>query len=188
MLSRSHSDCQSLTLNVIFKVQLKIIGVGNIDIPGYQDSPPTDCPLGGQSWGGESWGYSFMHLSLLLLLDHKIARCRPTRKPRCVPPFLKVRTHCLFIRHFDLKELLSNRQVVCLIPLRPPKSICSQRRGRLPPTRCPLDQTNQGWRSWWYIYYDAVSVCLCVTKNEHSFLGVSCNHLSTPIPPCTTQG
>ena len=30
------------------------------------------------------------HLSLLLLIDHKIARCRPTRKPRCVPPFLKV--------------------------------------------------------------------------------------------------
>ena len=91
------------------------------------------------------------HLSLLLLIDHKIARWRPTRKPWCVPPFLKVRTHCLFIRHFDFKELLSNRQVVCLIPLHPPKSICSQRRGRLPPTRCPLDQTNQGWRTlWWW--------------------------------------
>ena len=36
----------------------QIIGVGNLDIPGYQDSPPQDCPLGGQSWGGESWGYS----------------------------------------------------------------------------------------------------------------------------------
>ena len=35
-----------------------IIGVGNLDIPGYQDSPPQDCPLGRQSWGGESWGYS----------------------------------------------------------------------------------------------------------------------------------
>ena len=23
--------------------------VGNLDIPEYQDSPPTDCPLGGQS-------------------------------------------------------------------------------------------------------------------------------------------
>ena len=56
----------------------------------------------------------------------------------------------MFIRHFDFKELLSNRQVVCLIPLRPPKSICSQRRGRLPPTRCPLDQTNQGWRGEHY--------------------------------------
>ena len=35
-----------------------IIGVGNLDIPGYQHSPPQNCPLGGQSWGGESWGYS----------------------------------------------------------------------------------------------------------------------------------
>ena len=28
------------------------------------------------------------------------------------------------------------------------------------------------------IYYDAVSVCLFVTKNEHFLLGVSCNHLN----------
>ena len=26
-----------------------VIGVGNLDIPGYQYSPPQDCPLGGQS-------------------------------------------------------------------------------------------------------------------------------------------
>ena len=30
-----------------------ITKVGNVDIPGYQDSPPTDCPPRGQSWGGE---------------------------------------------------------------------------------------------------------------------------------------
>ena len=28
-----------------------IIEVGNVDIPGYQDSPPTKWPLGWQSWG-----------------------------------------------------------------------------------------------------------------------------------------
>ena len=28
-----------------------------------------------------------------------------------------------------------------------------------------------------YMYYDEVSVCLCVTKNEHFLLGDSCNHL-----------
>ena len=33
---------------------------------------------------------------------------------------------------------------------------------------------------WWYIYYDGVSVCLCVTKNDHFLLGVSCNHLNPP--------
>ena len=33
---------------------------------------------------------------------------------------------------------------------------------------------------WWYIYYDAVSVCLCVTKNHHFLLGVSCDHLNYP--------
>ena len=27
-----------------------------------------------------------------------------------------------------------------------------------------------------YIYYDAVFVCLCVTKNHHFLLGVSCNY------------
>ena len=32
----------------------------------------------------------------------------------------------------------------------------------------------------WYIYYDEVSVCLCVTKNDHFLLGVSCNHLNPP--------
>ena len=32
---------------------------------------------------------------------------------------------------------------------------------------------------WW-------SVCLFVTKNEHFLLGVSCNHLNPPKPPCTT--
>jgi len=37
-----------------------------------------------------------------------------------------------------------------------------------------------------YIYYDEVSVCLCVTKNEHFLLGVSCNHLNPLKPPCTT--
>ena len=26
-----------------------ITGVGNIDIPGYQDCPPTNCPPRGQS-------------------------------------------------------------------------------------------------------------------------------------------
>ena len=30
-----------------------ITRVDNVDIPGYQDSPPTDCPPRGQSWGGE---------------------------------------------------------------------------------------------------------------------------------------
>ena len=33
---------------------------------------------------------------------------------------------------------------------------------------------------WWYIYYDEVSVCLSVTKNEHFLLGVSCDHLNYP--------
>ena len=28
-----------------------------------------------------------------------------------------------------------------------------------------------------YICYDEVSVCLCVTKNIHFLLEVSCNHL-----------
>ena len=28
-----------------------------------------------------------------------------------------------------------------------------------------------------YIYYDEVSVCLSVTKNEHFLVGVSCYHL-----------
>ena len=37
----------------------------------------------------------------------------------------------------------------------------------------------------WYIYYDA---CLFVTKNDHFLLGVSCNHLNPPSPPCTTPG
>ena len=32
--------------------------------------------------------------------------------------------------------------------------------------------------SLWYIYYDEVSVCLSVTKNDHFLLGVSCNHLN----------
>ena len=30
--------------------------------------------------------------------------------------------------------------------------------------------------------------CLCVTKNDHFLLGVSCNHLNPPSPPCTTPG
>ena len=30
------------------------------------------------------------------------------------------------------------------------------------------------------IYYDAVCVCLSVTKNHHFLLGVSCNHLNPP--------
>ena len=29
-------------------------------------------------------------------------------------------------------------------------------------------------------HYDGVSVCLCVTKNDHFLLGVSCNHLNYP--------
>ena len=28
----------------------------------------------------------------------------------------------------------------------------------------------------WYIYYDSVSVCVSVTKNDHFLLGVFCNH------------
>ena len=27
----------------------KTFGVGNLDIPGYQYSPPQDCPVGGES-------------------------------------------------------------------------------------------------------------------------------------------
>ena len=31
-----------------------------------------------------------------------------------------------------------------------------------------------------YVYYDAVFVFVCVTKNHHFLLGVSCNHLNPP--------
>ena len=49
-------ETNSVTLTQINYEHKKqqIIGVGNLDIPGYQDSPPQDCPLGGQSVGGES--------------------------------------------------------------------------------------------------------------------------------------
>ena len=37
--------------NTIFLLCKKqhVFGVGNLDIPGYQYSPPQDCPLGGES-------------------------------------------------------------------------------------------------------------------------------------------
>ena len=36
--------------------------------------------------------------------------------------------------------------------------------------------------------YIMMHVCLFVTKNDHFLLGVSCNHLNPPSPPCTTPG
>ena len=55
-------DLKTLPRSIMSTKKQQIIGVGNLDIPGYQDSPPQDCPLGGQSWGGESWGYSYFAL------------------------------------------------------------------------------------------------------------------------------
>ena len=48
------SETNSVTLKPRSQINYEhkkqqIIGVGNLDIPGYQDSPPQDCPLGGQS-------------------------------------------------------------------------------------------------------------------------------------------
>ena len=39
----------TLPRSIMSTKKQQIIGVGNLDIPGYQDSPPQDCPLGGQS-------------------------------------------------------------------------------------------------------------------------------------------
>ena len=54
-MSLGHSECM---IRYTWYENSVLTKVGNVDVPGYQDSPPTDCPLGGQSWGGESWGYS----------------------------------------------------------------------------------------------------------------------------------
>ena len=66
-----------LVSNIYFNIVITMgmsIGAGNVDIPGYQDSPPTDCPLGGQSWGGESWGYSITEIFIMTLSSSSTLR------------------------------------------------------------------------------------------------------------------
>ena len=42
------------------------------------------------------------------------------------------------------------------------------------------DDDEEGGGDDIYVYYDAVFVCVSVTKNDHFLLGVSCNHLNHP--------
>ena len=37
---------------------------------------------------------------------------------------------------------------------------------------------------WWYIYYDAVFVCLCVTKNHHFLKLLMCNDVQWCVMMC----
>ena len=89
--------------NTIFLLCKKqhVFGVGNLDIPGYQYSPPQDCPLGGQSWGGESWGYSLTQAHTKIT-THRYKQTKPyslykvepsSSLPPSLPPLLLLLTN-----------------------------------------------------------------------------------------------
>ena len=110
------------------------------------------------------------HLSLLLLIDHKIARCRPTGKPRCVPPFLKVDwSGTLFVHQTLLiwrSFYLTDRLFVWYRSVHPSPFALRGVVGSPQPDTLSTRPTTAGDHDI-YIMMECVCVCVSVTKNHH---------------------